>query len=1056
MQRKHFLVVSLTALSLFASLVVAFGQAVPTRTVPTEPYFRISLPYLYDGQFGQAMASLDRDLRDAVKVQNFSGQQVLWLDSFCYWTMIGEAQFQRGRYGDALDAYNNALQIYILNIDWLRNVNYTGAAVSVPRVPSPWGTSTRKGGVGNFEKNGFRLIQQQFHIAPLADQGAVAIQQTQESVIHAGEIISCAALMIRRRAQILGPLSKYDPATKEISDILGTRPCRPNHWSMSWIDVLYGLSLAAMGEDEKAILELEKGLLMLGEFDHHLTPFALLELGEIALRAGKGDVAREAFFEASLSAALVRNQYFVGNPILLEEAFRRMSDAQKVVDRTKPCPPCALALSYFRNERSSSPLIMVTLLQEVAEDSWGIGDMKMAGDCLTSATGIMKSRALPDTRYGARNSYLSAMISYALAYQDYVSGKPLGPKLSDGDKHLGAALGFMRRGSLWLYHLATLETYYQKGVIAERSLITVHKAEELYELLLRDPTVADWATQPMDSLAVMTFTPPFVYQRWFFLAYQRGDKEKAFEVTERARRARFYASFALGPRLFSLRMLFEGGADELNQEQILEKQSLKLDFARFNEVSANVAKIKQELLTLPVAPTDPTQIERQKNLFRDLERMSQAEEALLRPIALSRTKAPNIFPPILTVTQIRNALPEKTTVLVFAKVFEDMYGFLIDKRNFKMWQVDNNPRSADLNKLITDYLSELGNRGSDTAVTVKELTDPEGKWRRTGNQLLKRLLGEEQSANFTELVVVPSDRLWYTPFESMCVGNANDLRPLLTAGNTPITIRYAPMASLAVPTRAGRSITSETLVVHGKLFRGQDWSVALNAVDRYLKAGVPNLSLMPVSTSDPRYREMPSSAGAFATRVKQLVVLDDISFPSNSGPLDWSPFTNDRGRVGHSISSWLTLPWGGPQLLVLPGFHTPAETALKTPRRSSSTTEMILPGDDLFLSAMVLQASGAKTILLTRWRVGGRTSYDLIGEFLLNHANNPATEAWRQAVMSVGGNTITLDEEPRVKAASGETPPIATHPFFWGAFLLIDRGESPPSAPHGTESKLDE
>jgi CHAT domain-containing protein len=91
---------------------------------------------------------------------------------------------------------------------------------------------------------------------------------------------------------------------------------------------------------------------------------------------------------------------------------------------------------------------------------------------------------------------------------------------------------------------------------------------------------------------------------------------------------------------------------------------------------------------------------------------------------------------------------------------------------------------------------------------------------------------------------------------------------------------------------------------------------------------------------------------------------------------------------------------------------------------------------------MLLQANGARSILIIRWNTGGRVSYDLTEQFLVQLADRPAAQAWRQAILEVGSNPINLDEEPRVRIEPNmEEVPIANHPFFWGAFMLIDRGD---------------
>ena len=1016
------------------------GGIGPARVVPAPEYYAISLPLLQNGDFAKAAEAFQRNIRGAIKAPLPNGQQLLWLDSICYWTMLGEAHYQMGRYDDALQALNSAIQIYLNNDIWLVNVSFSGTPTAMPRVPLPWGVSARVGHVGNFSQCGFQILQENVALINLGNQGNAVMQQQQLTTIHAGEVVRCLAHAIRRRAEIQGPLAQYDPITKDLVQILGGRPCPPNHFTGTWVDVLYGLALSAAGQDATAIPELEKGLLMNAMFDHQLTPIALMELGAIAQRAGKYDDAISMYFEASLSSAIA-NDY-----ILLEESFRSMANVQKLIDKTKPCLPCRAALAFFADDRKASPLVLVTLQQEVAEDALTAGQVPAAADLLNKADAIMRGRAMVESRYGARNLYLGAMVSYLAAWADYVSGKPASPAV--GDKKLETALLYMRTGSLRLYHLAALDMMFQQSQIGVRSPVTPRIADELYESLLRDPTTYDWSVQPMDALAVMTFASPIAYQRWFYLAMQRGDHEKAFDISELARRAKFYSMFSLGPRLLSLRILFDSPEADLPQELILERQSLTLDFATFGTLSAKAADIRKQLTMLPITPKNKELADQQKNLLADLDRVSTAQELMLRPIALSRTKAPNIFPPIMKLERIREELPEKTAMLVFAEVLGDCYGFLVEKRNLSTWQIENNPRKPTLRKLIIDFLEELGNKDANRTLAFKELTDPDAKWKKAGNELLARLLGEQRQANFTELVIVPTGPLWYVPFEAMTVPIGDQLRPMIAAGDAPLTIRYAPTASLGVPVKSSRSQTVETLVLYGKLNTRDAPTVALDAKDRYTKAGVPRLELMASLSSEPSFQEFPGSAGTFVPRIRQLVVLDDVPMSTTLNPLDWTPFSGDRAKKQNTVATWLRLPWGGPQLIVMPGFHTPAENAMKQPR---SGAKVEWNGDDLFLTALALQACGAKTVLLSRWKTGGRASYDLVGEFLQHYQTLPAADAWRQAILTVGGSPLHPEEEPRIKLGSDDPVPTAAHPFFWGAFILIDRGEQPAEP----ESKLE-
>src|SRR4029079_12021363 len=114
-----------------------------------------------------------------------------------------------------------------------------------------------------------------------------------------------------------------------------------------------------------------------------------------------------------------------------------------------------------------------------------------------------------------------------------------------------------------------------------------------------------------------------------------------------------------------------------------------------------------------------------------------------------------------------------------------------------------------------------------------------------------------------------------------------------------------------------------------------------------------------------------------------LVVLDDIE-PADAGPYEWSPGQIDRGKPGSALSAWFPLPFGGPEQVILPGFHSSAENAFK---KKGST------GNELFLSSLGLMATGARTVLISRWRTGGQMSFDLVREFMQETPNMAPADA---------------------------------------------------------------
>jgi hypothetical protein len=169
-----------------------------------------------------------------------------------------------------------------------------------------------------------------------------------------------------------------------------------------------------------------------------------------------------------------------------------------------------------------------------------------------------------------------------------------------------------------------------------------------------------------------------------------------------------------------------------------------------------------------------------------------------------------------------------------------------------------------------------------------------------------------------------------------------------------------------------------------------------------------------------------------------LIVLDDVD--TSGGPYSWSPLKGEKGKGGEPLGSWLSLPWGGPEQLILPGYHTSAETSLRKGQTS---------GEEVFLSVCGLMATGARTVLISRWRTAGQTSFDLVREFAQELSNLPAAEAWQRSVEVASDAPLEADREPRVKEEGGGATK-ADHPFFWAGYLLVDSGQlAPGAAPPG-------
>jgi len=153
---------------------------------------------------------------------------------------------------------------------------------------------------------------------------------------------------------------------------------------------------------------------------------------------------------------------------------------------------------------------------------------------------------------------------------------------------------------------------------------------------------------------------------------------------------------------------------------------------------------------------------------------------------------------------------------------------------------------------------------------------------------------------------------------------------------------------------------------------------------------------------------------------------------------DFYPLALDQGKNQTTLRDWLGLPFGGPEVVILPGFHTPAESSLKRMPR-----DVARPGDEIFLTVMNMMATGTRTILLSRWRVGGNSTYQLVTEFIAELPNTSAQDAWQRSVQLLQERPIDPTSEPRVRPSRDAREITGKHPFFWSGYMLIDTGIRP-------------
>ncbi|MCC6126933.1 MAG: CHAT domain-containing protein [Pirellulales bacterium] len=976
------------------------ASAQQERMTPSLMYFAHFNLY-YEGDYLDALKAFQSDARGSIK----SGT-MRWIDSICYLAMIGECYYQMGVLDKALDAYTDALRLYVMYPDWMVRMQFTPnlrpAGVG-SRKQVPWGASKIPVQIGHFPTSVLMSQGKSPEQNEQAYKHGGVIQQAIMYPINPQEIVRCTALAIRRRAELLGPLSKSDALTADVASktvgVIGP----PNHWSEAWTDLQRGVAYVAAGKPDQAFPYLQRSQLAAGEFEHPLTGVARLELGRIKLQQGDFKSAA-AFFEEATYAAADFADYGV-----LEEALRHAALAHLMANQQGVCPLLqpAAAWSKLKILRASAGI-------SLAENLAVVGQTRAAAGVLDEVRAVIGRRSMASGRIGGRLNYVSSVV----LFQDR--------KTAEAQKALADALAYMKHGSHWLFHINLVDAYHAAGGGRPEG---ARLAMGLYDEVLRDPLPLDWALEPLESLAVLTTPHSPSYERWFEAAMQRKEiQDTAMEIADRARRHRFFTSLPLGGRLQTLRWILEAPPEWLDRQTALQRQEILTRYPEYAKLAEQAAKLRQKLLAMPLAPEDKTVARDQAAALAELASASAQQELILHEIAVRREPADMAFPPVRKTQDIKKALPDGHAVLAFFSCNRRMYAFLMNNAKYSSWTFAS---PAVLQKQIVAMLRDMGLFASVGELPLKDLAGT--KWKTSAAKVLELLTKNSPadfSKSFKELVIVPDGFLWYLPFEALQVPIDGRPQSLLSR----FRIRYAPTLSLAVsPYPPARRASGKTAVAWGKLpIREQE--EALKSAREKLEAAVPGITPL---------KWTPAPSSIYGVLVSQLLVFDDLIF-DDKDPYNWLPIPLDRNKPGGTVHDWLALPWGHPTEIILPAFHTPAEDSMN-PKRLA---RFGLPGNEVFLNACGLMSTGARTILLSRWRTGGQTSCDLVREFVQELPHTSPADAWQRAVLLTMDSRLAPEAEPRVKKSAGDDTPKAEHPFFWSGYMLLDGGEpGVPSKP---------
>jgi tetratricopeptide (TPR) repeat protein len=989
------------AILLFA-LAVLLPQAARAQVdqMP-EPGYYAAVNEFYAGEYRDA----ERVFRRMTRTGTQAGQ-ARWIDSICYHAMLGEVLYQQGRNAEALASFDQACMLLLTFPDFMQQVTFEDPRPegNAARQGVPWGQSGRQFAIGDFPRM-MQVLMGSITGAQQALQQGGTFMQPQYWRVNVAEVIRTSALAMRRRNELLGPLGKYDRISKELATTTSRRNLTAtNHWSQAWTELLAGIAKAGIGDAAEAKARLDRAVIVGGMFDHPLTGVALLEEGKLAMAAGDHRSAGQLFLDASVAG------YYFDDLDVVTESLRLGWVNFLAGDGSGVYGPLEPAAAWAQGNRLWH--VAATLRLAQAENLLRVGQLADAAAVVEEIGRRLGD--LRNARLGMKQLFLQAVVQVGRGQVEPASAS------------LNRALNGQREASLRNFQIVRASELVDAGVLTPRV------APDVYGALLADPTPADWTQRTFDMLAVSSTPHGAAFDRWFLAAWDRKDVAGALEVAERAKRERFLTTLPLGGRLLALRAVLEAPASELSKQASLERQQLAAHFSAYGTLAAAAAKLAQQIRS---GSLKPEQGAAGQVLVGQLDAWGKnvaAREQMLLSMALAPVPSTTMFPPLRTTQELKQSLADGEALVVFHTAGGNLFGFLVSSKTEHVWQLGE---AHEVQKVVADWLRLLGNYSASREIAGDELLSD--KWRKAAARMYQALFAGARLdlAKTTDLAIVPDGWLWYLPFEAL-VPPADKKGADANGGAAGATLiervpmHFGPTAALAVGDRRPFRPTRHTGIVANELAAAE------------AQGGGESLSLAPLEDAvQGPVRLVPPLAQPgylLAPLLDQLVVLDDVDVNRND-PYDWSPLPRSRGKNADSLAAWMGLPYEGPERVVVTGFPTAAETGLKLSRRGDAAAAAA--GSEVFDSVCALMASGARTVLVSRWRTGGQMNLQLVREFVQELQHSPADVAWQRSVMLARETPLDAAQEPRLKRLDEMAePPGADHPFFWAGYMLVDTG----------------
>jgi hypothetical protein len=624
-----------------------------------------------------------------------------------------------------------------------------------------------------------------------------------------------------------------------------------------------------------------------------------------------------------------------------------------------------------------SPLASLHCLIAGADASITAGDLESAATLLAQAQSLGSRRDVTLPRMNAYGAWVSARLAAARGSSAGIA------QSTDFDKAILQMTGFALNHRVRAQSLVSMPRVFQMALI--RQSIGANFGGNTGDQLLRaysaDPPIDVWRRDPVDALAGVLIDRSAAYLARVQLAGSVGEADPLLVAGDAMLAARFQQRLPLGGRIAQVRAL-AGTDDSLLDPAVVELR---------NKLGRDMSELRAAALAGGV---DPAQ--------------NDALEAKACAIAVSRVALPRISPPVLDEKLPVAKLPARTGLLTFINAGNQLYAAFAADGKVSTWTI------AGANRLpneVAQLLREIG-VGKARGNRLPE----NDSWREAASKLRSRLIPDDQQLSaerFDELIVVPDGPLWYLPFEILPVSDSQS--PLL---GDQLAVRYAPTPGLAIKTTA-LPADNPTIGLSAELFFAprdpeQNETMIKSLLDVIGQpVRLPQTPMIPTSLLE--------------ANVGHLVIAATRS--SEKDTLLTSIATYDRDSPYGTLAAWMRFPLQVPRSVVLFGMRTPVDQG------------QMGSGEEIFMTLCALHVSGVRSVLLSRWAVGGESSAIALRELVQELPFAGLNSSWARARSVLRQSELNPESEPLlIKSEHARQGLTGDQPLFWAGYLL----SSPP------------